>query len=307
MEKINQLLNSFIEEYQIQNIKEFWFPSRLSQIIYNHKKEIAYPYKLSQVPIEQSLKYSIDFLSIIKEKYIMEFDQNKNEFIFEKNSDENAYSDYDYEKNKKIIYIPYNNNLQDSFVITHEVVHATTMQPCISIARNVFSEVFSFWSEMLQKDYFKSKNIKNYFINDVRQIVSLMDVNCINIFQTMLVYEYLDRGYISFSSFMEMLNTFPLDEIEVINNHLSKNLDENYFDILFQNRYVIGYPIACYLYDRLTQSDFCILNDSINEYSILDFLDYIELDYKDDDYVDLTEDSYQKIEESYIKKLKMIR
>ena len=65
--------------------------------------------------------------------------------------------------------------------------------------------------------------------------------------------------------------------------------------------------LEMYLYDKIqSKLEFVDLNDSINEYSLCDFLDYLDLECKDLEYLDLTEESYQAIENSYKKTLKKL-
>lgn len=311
MEEINKLIGDFVREYEITSMDEFLFSSNLSKIISKYYKDIKYPNYKIYVPLKKSLQYSRDFLETLSPRYVMELDENKDKIIFEKLEHatcDHAYSDYIYETKEKIIYIPYEDSISDTFSITHEIMHSTTMDNDFSITRNVFCEVITLCAEMLQRDYLKEKGIKELNINRKMEIKAVQQFNNINVFQTRLVNEYLENGYISSTRFMDLIEDFSVDDIKTINNHIVKNIkQDNEFDILFLNRYIIGYTLASYLYDKIqSKLEFVDLNDSINEYSICDFLDYLDLEYKDLEYLDLTEESYQAIENSYKKTLKRL-
>ena len=294
MKKLNHLIEQFIHDFQIDDIEEFTFSSRLSEIISSNEKSIPYLKDRKYIPLKKSIKYSQNFLKSVSEEYAKEMEnvQLKCEF----NSPIDPYSDYIESTKQKYIYLAYQNRIRDSFIITHELIHATTIEEYVSIARNLFCEMFSFTAEMMQRDFFEQQGIK-----------SLQEINKINMFQTILVSEFLDRGYITASNFMDLLNQYDEKEIIMISNHISENIDQNNFDIFFQNRYIVGYLFACYFYDYIKdKEEFIALNSVINQYNIEDVIHYLDLEYKDTFYLDLTEESYQKLENSYQKRLKKV-
>ena len=312
MDKLNELVKKTIEDYEIENIDEFAFTSELSQIIFKNHKEIKIPKYKSRVSLKKSIKYSYDFLDSLSHDYSKELESLKSDIIFEKQNLQNykcAYSDYDYKTDKKIIYIPYNNNIVDSYNITHEIIHATSMSKEFSYTRNVFCESLSFLAEMLQKDYLKDKNVKDYQINDKEQINSLKNYNIIIDYQLKLIEEYLNNGYIDVANFMNVLEKYNIYDISIISNHLIESIKNNKFDLLFKQRYIIGYPLACYIYDRVINNgiyEFIELNEMINEFWLEDFLNYIDLECEDKEYLSLNKESYDEIEKSFIKRMKMI-
>lgn len=305
MEELNKLLEDFINHYDVKDIREVIFTSNLSTII------DKYPinFKSSEFKIKMELNKSINitrlFLESLSIEYASMFDKIKENIDFVK-LQEVEFSYCDYVDGKPYIFLPYSNTLKDAFELTHEMIHATTAVDDDSITRNIFCEVPAVCSEMLLKDYLKNKGIKEYGINDIIYIVSIKYYNKINMFQTMLISEFLDNGIITPSNFMNMLNKFNLKDATEIAEYISENIEKNDFDIFFLNRYIIGYTLACYLYDNFSIEEFVELNNSINSFEVTDFLDYLNLDYKDDMYLDLTPDSYDKIEKSYKKRLKKI-
>lgn len=312
MDKLNEIVKKTVEEYEIENINEFAFTSQLSQMIFQNYKEINIPKYRSRVPLKKSIKYSYDFLDSLSHDYSKELENLKSEIIFEKQNLQNykdAYSDYDYETAKKIIYIPYSNNIGDSYNITHEIIHATSINKEFSYTRNVFCESLSFLAEMLQKDYLKENNVRDYQINDKEQINGLRYFNIIVDYQLNLINEYLNNGYIDISNFMDILKKYSIYDISTISNYLLESVKNNEFDLNFKQRYIIGYPLACYMYDRVINNgihEFIELNEMINEFWLEDFLNYIDLECEDKEYLSLTKESYDEIEKSFVKRMKMI-
>ncbi len=305
MKKLNHLIEQFIHDFQIDDIEEFTFTSRLSEIISSIEKSIPYSKNRKHIPLKKSMKYSQNFLKSVSKECAKEIENVQLEC--ELNSPIDPYSDYIESTKQKYIYLAYQNRIRDSFIITHELIHATTIEEYVSIARNLFCEMFSFTAEMMQRDFFEQQGIKNAAINDQTVIGSLQEINKINMFQTILVSEFLDRGYITASNFMDLLNQYDEKEIIMISNHISENIDQNNFDIFFQNRYIVGYLFACYFYDYIKdKEEFIALNSIINQYNIEDVIHYLDLEYKDTFYLDLTEESYRKLENSYQKRLKKV-
>lgn len=306
MKNLNHLLERFIKYYEIKDNQDFVFFSRLSQIIFQNEKEIFYPKKMKKVPFQKSMDYSIQFLVTLKEEYANLVNQTTLEIVRDQ-FDETPYSDYLSDKKQKYVYLPYKNNLRDSFMITHELIHTTTMEEYTSVARNMFCEMFPFVAEMLQRDYFEQQHIKSANINDIVVVNAVQEINKSTIFQTDLILEFLDRGSVTASSFMQMLNQYSEEDIIMISNHINKNLQNKNLDLFFQNRYIIGYLFACYLYDHMKdKNEFLNLNDSINQYNVEDVIHYLGLEYKDNDHLDLIDEDYQKLEKSYVKKIKRI-
>lgn len=308
MEKINKLVSEYIDYYEIDNFKEFLFPYNLSMVIIKNKKDFKFTKYKNKVPLKKSLKYSREFFESLSPEYAQQFDKFKDTVIFEKRSDleEIAYSDM-LENGEVEIFIPYNNTIKDAFSITHEITHATTLDRDLSLTRNIFCEVMALSAEILQSQFFEKKGLKDLRVHEQIELESVWQINIINIFQMHLINEFLENGYISAINFMKLLEDFDIDDVYTISNHIMKNLREDDFDVLFLNRYIIGYTLASYFCDRIkNNSEFVDLNDSMNIYSITDFLDYLELEYLDDKYLNLTTKSYQEIEKSYVKRIKSL-
>lgn len=312
MDKLNELVKKTVEENEIENINEFTFISQLSQMIFRNYKEISIPKYRSRVSLKKSIKYSYEFLDSLSSDYSSELEKIKSDIIFEKQNLQNcksAYSDYDYKTNKKIIYIPYESNIGDSYNITHEIIHATSIEKEFSYTRDVFCESLSFLAEMLQKDYLKENNVKDYQINDKEQINGLKHFNLIVDYQLNLINEYLNNGYIDVAIFMDILKKYSIYDISTLSNYLIDCIKNNDFDIHFKQRYIIGYPLACYIYDRVINNgiyEFIELNEMINKFWLEDFLNYIDLECEDKEYLSLTKESCDKIEKSFVKRMKMI-
>ena len=121
-----------------------------------------------------------------------------------------------------------------------------------------------------------------------------------------LFMQYWRNGYVTKMNVLDILGSFPRENLISLCNHFHGIAHENQnFSFELDQRYVIGYLVSCYMYERIVENpnkieEFLELNDYINQYTEEDFLEYLELGLKDHPYFDFTEDTYKKLKKSYI-------
>ena len=311
MEKINNIIKKEIEELEIKDIKEFSFILRLNEMILKNKKEIKIPRYRNNIDFEKSFQYSKNFLTSISKEYGLYLEKRRKEgaFLFSSDIDSLAFSNLI--DGKKVIYFPIIGTIEDSYTISHEIIHDMSISDEYSINRYLFCETVSLLAEMLQKDYFyNNERPKDYLLNGKEILYSIQNKSIIIDFELDLISQYLNNGYIDKNLFRNILINYSKEEIEIIINDIEKIFDNEQLNFNYEQRYIIGYTIASYMHNRILKNDnineFIDINDSLNIYSIEQFLTYLDLDYKGEEDLVLTDKSYQEIEKSYIKQIKTI-
>lgn len=316
MEKINEIIKNELTENNIYDIEEFTYLSNMINIILSEKlpsKEQKYK---KRVPLCKSIKYTNMFLNYLDPSYANIFLKRleNNQIEFEKDyEDNNKIALSDMKNNENYIYIPYQNNIGDTFMMTHEVIHDISLEPEISLARSFYCEVFSLLSEKLQKDYFeKYFHIKEYQIND-KNMLCYMKENTICIqFELRLISEYLEKGYLTKMDILNVIETFDMKYAVLLWTHVKTILEEKEFTLFLQQRYVVGYLLASFMHERILNDpkkieEFLELNEIINDYTEKDFLDYLGLELDNGYYFNLTEESYKQLQKSYHNEVKRVR
>lgn len=314
--KINSIVEKFIKESELKDMNEFTFLNRLIDIYDKHFIQTrVYKYK-SRIPYKKSFKYSYDFLNSINPEYAEYLKTRALENAFEldynkENREETAISYLKDGENK--IYLPVQNNLDDSYAISHEIIHDMTIDGCEnSFTRSLFCETFSLLTEELQYDYFKkNESPSGYRINLLNNLTAIKEKNETIKIEQRLINTYFNKGFINLIDIVDIFKKFK--DIDFTLNTLDYIVESNDLSIDFEQRYVIGYLFACYMLDRIKTNpknikEFFELNEMINNYELSEFIDYLDLELIDDyDIFDLTEESYNKLEKSYVKRLKEIR
>lgn len=316
MERINEVIKKEIEENSIEDIREFAYLSNMIDIILSEKlpsKERKYK---KRVPLHKSIKYSSKFLNFLDSSYasnlisLLENHQIEFEKDFEEN-DKIAYSTM--KDNQNYIYIPYQNNIGDTFSITHEVIHDLSLDEEVSLARHFYCEVFSLLSEKLQKDYIqKNFHIKECEVNE-QNILYYININSICMeLEINLLMEYLEKGYLTKMDILQTVDAFNIKHDIELWSHIQNIIDTNEFSLFFQQRYVVGYLLASFMHERILKNpknirEFLELNEMINDYTEEDLLEYLGLELDNSNYFNLSEKSYKKLQKTYHNEVKRVR
>lgn len=310
MEVFNKIIEDNIHEYQIESIDELIFIRKLVAIIDRHPVYVKYPKAKHFVKINKSFQYSYNFFKSFCPRYADYLLSLKEQGIFqiEKKKDSYAYSIC--EDGKHMIYLPIQNNIGDTYSITHETIHDITVEDFSSLTRSFFCEVFSLLAEILQKDYFeRTIQPKEYRMNNLGNIIGVYQKKTGIKLELLLIETYLEYGSIDFFHLAEIYQSLNKTEQEIASYYLSHLVEEGNLEYGFEQRYIVGYLFACYMHDQILKNpkkiqEFIELNDSLNEIPMDDFLDYLGLEYNENTFLDLTQESYDILEKSLVYELK---
>lgn len=309
LEKINKTVAKFIKETEIMDIEDFIFLNRLIDIFENNYKGSNIPKYRNKQSFEKSYYYAYDFLKSINPSYANYLEASNENNIFELliNSDEMAYSTK--EDGVKKIYLAITNTIGDSYTIAHEIIHDMSLEENISMARHVFCESFSLLAEELQYEYFKeNKKAKDYTISRLETLETIHEYNESIRIEQKLIEIYLNKGAINSIDIVELYEQCTDKEIFKIAIENLVNKEDISIDI--KQRYVIGILFAYHMLDRIhsnrkNMQEFFDLNEMINYYDPIDFVEYLGLELRDGDIFDLTDESYKELEQSFVKILKI--
>ena len=325
MEELNKLIENHINEYEINDFEELSFITRLVSIIDKYNINLKDKKAKKNIKFNKNFKYSYNFLKTIDLEYANYLLKIKEEGVFDVLKDKKAcpYSTVN-DDGSHYIYMPLQSNINDSYSITHEVIHDLSISDDSenSLTRHLFCEVFSLLSEMLQRDYFKNTSKpKGYNVENSTILGGVYSKKRTIMLDLNLIKAYLEDGYINYNEVGRIFSIYTDEEInEEIIYYLQEILETGELTYGYEQRYIIGYLFASYMHDRIINDpkkleEFVELNDIINEYDISDFLHYLDLDFKNK-YIqtedteeqplilDLTDESYEKLERSFVKELK---
>ena len=307
---ISKATYDYIRDTEIDSLDDIKFVKTLNDIILS-EKIINFHYKYNhKVSLKESNKLVEEFMNSISNEYLEYYRKRKDENIFVYDYDlleDYPYSSYDNISDKRIIYIPIYNNIEDSYSIVHELIHDMNLDLTgENIARYMFTESLSILGEMLFEDFLKNKHIvqyknpTNYSLYSVNKKAFEVDFNI------KLLESYLNNNYLAKDSIIKILKNYTSNQVEELNEVLSRIIENEELTYENESRYIIGFLIATYMYDRIRQNknninEFFELNDMLSSCETDDILNYLDLDYND---YELTNDSYKKLKMSYKNYLK---
>lgn len=309
MIKLNEIVGNFVKEYEIEDFRELSFISNLTHIIDDHKIQLKDKCAKKYVSINRSFKYSYDFLKSIDPRYAEYLIELKDNNVFDIVQDKFETPFSNLINGKEYIYLPIFNCIGDTYSITHETIHATSIYDN-SLNRHLFCEVLSILSEMLQRDYFaRTTKPPEYNLNNETLLKGLYSQKNSVLLELYLIQAYLEYGYIDQMKLLNILDRFDKKELKETADNLNRIIVNEELSYGFDQRYIIGYLIASYMHDRILDDpkkieEFIDLNDSLGYYEIEDFLDYLDLEYENNCILNLTDKSYQKLKTSFIHELK---
>lgn len=307
---ISNITYNYIMDAEIESLDDIKFIKTLNNIVLS-EKIINFHYKYNhKISLKESDRLVENFMRSINNEYLEYYKKRKNEniFIFDYDLLEDyPYSTYNPLTNERTIYIPVYNNIEDSYSIVHELIHDINLDLTgDNIARYMFTESLSILGELLFEDFLKDKSISqyknptNYSLYSVNKKAFEVDFNI------KLLESYLNNNYLAKDSIINILKNYSSSQLKELNEILSRIVTYEELSYETECRYIIGFLIATYMYDRIKQNknnikEFFELNDMLANCETDDILDYLELDYND---YELTNDSYEKLRKSYKKYLK---
>ena len=308
---INKAIDDYIKASNLTGEEDLVLMTKLANIILNGK-EINFNYKYNKkYSLKESDKIVNDFLTYLNPYYKEYYEKRKNDgtilFDHHPKTIEAAFSSYDPIDERRIMYIPLEKNLEDSFTIVHELMHDINMDITMeNDARYLYTKGLSLLGELLFEDFLEERKIKQCKNPNNRGLYSLKSKAIEVDFNIKLIKTYLKDGYINTSNLLEILETYPDYYAEDLKSTIYKITYDEELTLDQEQPYIIGGLIATYMYDRIKTNKNNImelfeLNQMLKHYNFDQVLDYLELDYNEQE---LTNSSYQKLEEKYKKYLK---
>lgn len=301
-EKLFISIEKYIENSSI-NIDDIKLIKKLNQIIINHiSNKKVYDYT-KKVPIEKSIKIVSDFLEQLNINYKNYFDLRLNDgtIIFEDdmNNQFTAYSDY--VDDKRVIFIPIRNTIEDAYTIIHELFHDINLDESFSSeTRYICTEALSILGQFLLKDYLKENKIKEAYI-EINNSIFYIENKAIEVdFNIRLIEKYLENGYFDTKLFFEVLENYPEKYIPNLLCIKSEIIEEESLTIDNESPYIFGYIIGSYMYTRIKENKKNInelfdLNEIIKIYSFESIISYLDIDFEKQTIFKELEDNYKKI------------
>ena len=207
----------------------------------------------------------------------------------------------------------------DSFLLTHEQIHATSMDANITNRWIYFTELPTILSEMLLQDFLvdnkHSKNeIKKAIV--IRNDDYIARTLCLKM-QVDLIKTVIDEGCINKYNILDIINNcYNTTSNMNLTNYLFNDVlnkvygDSDEFFYFFDLRYTVGIIVASYLHDKIINNpallrEFSIFNENFKYWDIEQCFELIGLDLNlNNGVLDLSDESYKKLEKSYIKELR---
>ena len=315
---ITGLVARFVNEVDDLSLEELKLIRSLNHIILRNKFNIKDRRYVIHRGLEENYTYAYNFLSTIKPEYASHLENARAEgtITFPKARKMKypvATSDYDYETGKSKMVIPRFNNLEDSYAITHEIMHDTNINPeSLTQERDFFTEAISLLFEFLQEDYFSSlpKRPLDYKKNKINDLNAIL-YKAVGIeYQLDLIEKYLETGIITEEIFKEIMKTRTKKEAKIGDDIFTSLFEKGILDIDMQQRYVYGILLATYIHDRILEDPSRIeeairLNESLNCTSIEEIFESfnLPLGVQEKHFV-IPEETIKILEKSYVNELK---
>lgn len=315
--KISEMTASYIAEFDDYTLDDLEFIKGLNKIVLSQKislKERKYKTDLS---LNKNYKYAYDFLGSIKGTYAdyLKNAWENNVFHFKSaRIPSRANSSFNSETMKHEIVFPICHTIEDSYAITHEIVHDYNMDVYNNnITRSLLTESISICAEMLQEDYLASlssppNSHKNNMINNMIAIYyKAVSVD----YQTEIIRKFLMEKEINNKNFSEITCIKNRRDARIVNEVFSEMIDNGELSFDSEQRYILGILIASLMHQNILKNpakinDFIYLNEHINEMEIEDVFYMFDLSLisEDGNILKVEDLSLKVLEKAYIKEIK---
>ncbi len=310
-DELNKILEEFVGD--CYNEEDYVLIRNFTDIILNSKSPWCNAIYHSKMGLDKCTDYSIDFLKTISPKYSDRLckllEHGRIEFLDDKEEEHLSYIDVF--EGSKFIKIYQRGTIEDSYNITHEVMHEINMDVDKSAMNwQLMTEAFSICAERLQMDYFarQSDIPRNYRHKEHDTLYALYCKAIVMDFELKLISAYHKYGAV---------NKYVIDEI-LGENHFSAYINSAHlkeivkdgelsFDML--QRDIIGGIMSTHMYERISNKrklvkEFVELNDWCNEMDFVDTLKYLDLDVVDPDSIIVSRKSIRELTREYRKRCK---
>lgn len=287
--KINKLIKEYIIELNPDET-DFNFISSLVDIVINTRSKATRQTYRSVYRLSDSLISSKKFLSSLDPSYgdlLLKLLKSE-ELELVKVTGRNNYiaSSTLTESGTHHIFLPYNETIEDSYTIVHEVLHDSNVSLELTESRFLFTEAISILGEMLFEDYYSSTKPKEYLKNGKDLLYAILNKAVSLHIQIELIKLFLKYGEVNKSNIKEIGVTDSLKPfINMYLNYYSK-LDELPFDN--DQRHLMGFLFASYMHDSGDGANYLRdINRVINDVSFDDILSSIGIHTTNSDGYDL--------------------
>ena len=299
--KINKLIKEYIIELNPDET-DFNFISSLVDIVINTKSKATRQTYRSVYRLSDSLISSKKFLSSLDPSYgdlLLKLLKSE-ELELVKVTGRNNYiaSSTLTESGIHHIFLPYNETIEDSYTIVHEVLHDSNVSLELTESRFLFTEAISILGEMLFEDYYSSTKPKEYLKNGKDLLYAILNKAVSLYIQIELIKLFLKYGEVNKSNIKEIGVTDSLKPfINMYLNYYSK-LDELPFDN--DQRHLMGFLFASHMHDSGDGANYLRdINRVINDVSFDDILSNIGIHTTNSDGYDLDIASKKVLKKTY--------
>lgn len=316
---MNDISINDILEYEVQdstNIIDLDLLEQINQIVLNNHKTFSYKNKGKYKSRKQTIDLTIEFYKSINKKYeedIYKMLLNEQIVFLRKNIEmqEAQLGGYTIMLNDiAYIVISLFNKIDDSFSLSHEIMHSYFLQDGTTLTQEMFCEFPTLLIERIQLEYLRSKNIKelNRFLYN--RYNTMYDTSICIDFEIKLLREYMEKGTVNRYFLISLLNTYSDYDLPLIEQHIDTIIASRKLNKNFNCKYIYGYVLSEFYYDKISKDfklfyDLLDLNKQMNQLEVNQFLSYIGLDTKED--LTLTQQSKDELEKVYINQLKKYR
>ena len=209
--KINKLIKEYIIELNPDET-DFNFISSLVDIVINTRSKATRQTYRSVYRLSDSLISSKKFLSSLDPSYgdlLLKLLKSE-ELELVKVTGRNNYiaSSTLTESGTHHIFLPYNETIEDSYTIVHEVLHDSNVSLELTESRFLFTEAISILGEMLFEDYYSSTKPKEYLKNGKDLLYAILNKAVSLHIQIELIKLFLKYGEVNKSNIKVLLLTF---------------------------------------------------------------------------------------------------
>lgn len=301
--KINKLIKEYIIELNPDET-DFNFISSLVDIVINTRSKATRQTYRSVYRLSDSLISSKKFLSSLDPSYgdlLLKLLKSE-ELELVKVTGRNDYiaSSTILDSGLHHIFLPYNETIEDSYTIVHEVLHDSNVSLELTESRFLFTEAISILGEMLFEDYYSSTKPKEYLKNGKDLLYAILNKAVSLHIQIELIKLYLRYGEVNKSNIKEIGVIDSLKPfINMYLNYYSK-LDELPFDN--DQRHLMGFLFASHMHDSGYGANYLRdINRVINDVSFDDILSNIGIHTTNSDGYDLDNASKKVLKKTYEK------
>lgn len=320
LKNINLALKKDFELEPI-DLEDLSLISSFVNIILSYNVSYEVPKYKTYVPFQTSIDYSLEFLNKLNKRYaenLMNIFGNE-DVIVRKMENDNDVSKIIYDtkdKNKKIEFVT-SNTLYDSYSLTHETIHYSTLDlDNITTNWEYTTEGYAMTAEALQKKFFSNYPyaISEYKYNERSNLLGVIEKTCMLDFEINLIKLYMIKKQITEEDIHLLLKGKTDDYIYYASfdmKDISDRYEQTgvlYLNFLYLQRYVIGYILSTHILERIKHNkkyikQYIELNDNSNNMSFVDTLKELNLDVIDEDYIILSNESIKQLKKEYKKRI----